>query len=222
MVKKISLIVVCLSLLALSVAASYADGVRSFENCTVGEYADGSSGHVWLSDNCWIFGGNNSGSATVVSNSQDSDGKAIKFEKTSTEEGVFYTSPYPWCNPVSAVPGQEYRVSFWAYGAGSTLDLQVVSWYSPDNAKLICNGNETLASNTSYQDFALTGEWAQYSTTFTAKANTQVEALSFRENNVGIMYLDNISLTAVPEPGSMLAMLSGMAGLVGFAVRKRK
>lgn len=33
---------------------------------------------------------------------------------------------------------------------------------------------------------------------------------------------DNVTITAIPEPGSMLALLSGLVSLAGFAVRRRK
>lgn len=33
---------------------------------------------------------------------------------------------------------------------------------------------------------------------------------------------DNVTIEAVPEPGSMVALLSGLVGLVGFGVRRRK
>lgn len=224
---KLALVAACIFLLALSAAASYATTITdgSFENCTIGEYVDGSDGHVWLSDNLWIFGANNSGSGTIVSGTQDGE-KCLKFDRTSlNNDAVIYTSPYPWCNPVAVTPGQKYTVSFWAYGAGCTLNFQSAAWYSPDPVNYVVsyNGNETLeGSNSTQQNYALTSNWAQYSATFTAKAGTEVEALSFRNLTVGTMYLDNVQITALPEPGSMLALFSGFAGLAGFAIRRRK
>ncbi|MCE5198401.1 MAG: PEP-CTERM sorting domain-containing protein [Armatimonadota bacterium] len=221
---KTGLVVASLVLLALSAVGAYAVTVPdgSFENLTVGA----SGNNDFLPDWAWIVGAGNTGLATIVSGGVNGN-NCLKFDRTicPTPENwstVIYTSPYPWCNPVVGTPGQKYEVSFWAYGTG-TLNFQSVSWYTLDNQNVICNGNEILdGSSDTLQNYNLTNQWTKYSATFTAKAGTQVESLSFRILNVGTYYLDNVTMTAVPEPGSMLAMLSGFAGLVGFGIRRRK
>lgn len=43
---------------------------------------------------------------------------------------------------------------------------------------------------------------------------------TYGEYSTGLF--DDVTITAVPEPGSMVALLSGLVGLVGFGVRRRK
>ncbi|MCL6630772.1 MAG: PEP-CTERM sorting domain-containing protein [Armatimonadetes bacterium] len=38
----------------------------------------------------------------------------------------------------------------------------------------------------------------------------------------GSMYVDEVSLTAVPEPGSLLALSTGIIGLAGIVIRRRR
>jgi len=63
--------------------------------------------------------------------------------------------------------------------------------------------------------------WTAYSLTFVA-ANSGMAGLSFSNaggDNIG-MLLDNVNVTAVPEPGTYALMLAGLAA-VGFVARRR-
>ncbi|MEN6581508.1 MAG: hypothetical protein ABFD54_03595, partial [Armatimonadota bacterium] len=75
---KSGLVAVCLALLILSAVCSYAQNQNlvidpSFANLTVGTTYTSGGGMV-----DWWFGQASNGSVTVVSDSQDGDGKSIK------------------------------------------------------------------------------------------------------------------------------------------------
>lgn len=71
--------------------------------------------------------------------------------------------------------------------------------------------------------------WKKYTISYTTKADDPVVGQNIRivANSWagGRTYIDNISLDAtstVPEPGSIVAMLSGLVGLAGFGIRRKK
>ena len=106
---------------------------------------------------------------------------------------------------VATTIGQTYRV---------TLD------YSSNNG--INNPTADITAN-SFTVGTLTGShsWQSFSGLFTAQSTSTDFQISesFGGGNAGV-FLDNISLSAVPEPATWAMMLVGF-GMVGFAMRKR-
>ena len=102
-----------------------------------------------------------------------------------------------------ATSGTQYTVSFWATGGGFPNDQVDVSFGS------------------SSQSFSVTGGWTQYSfTAFGAAGLTNLTLSTRPENNSnGNLFLDDVSVEAVPEPMTMVAL---SAGLIAIARKRRK
>lgn len=78
------------------------------------------------------------------------------------------------------------------------------------------------------QNTAVPLAWTQYTITQTADANGQVD-IRLGMNKYATTaakqcdaFFDSASVTLIPEPGSMVALLSGLVGLVGVGIRRRK
>lgn len=217
---KSGMVAVCLALLLMAAVSAHANMVpdSSFESLTLGSVWNGSQPYLY---NAWTFNGN-SGTATVVGNAQDG-ANCIKLTRTAVGDPWWnydaVLSTYPWYNGggIVVTAGQQYSISFWAKTDETNDSILKFSTVSLDSSV-------NYFSDTTWHDSSLTTAWTKYTYTYTAPTNAACVQLAFRGNlnTLGNVYVDNISMAAVPEPASMLAMLSGIAGLVGFATRRRK
>ncbi|MCE5198659.1 MAG: carbohydrate binding domain-containing protein [Armatimonadota bacterium] len=212
-------LVVCLALLLTAAVCAHAQNLvpdQNFSSLTVGAVYNGSAPFL---GNGWLFN-SSAGTATVVAG--DHDGNCIKLTRTVVAEPWWNAdsvlSTYPWYNggAIRVNAGQQYSLSFWAK-TDETSDSVVLN-IAPLNSG---DGYLNLDVMTTYD---LTTQWQKITTTYTAPTNAACVQLSWRANmwQTGTVYLDDVSFAAVPEPASILAMLSGMVGFVGFAARKRK
>lgn len=94
--------------------------------------------------------------------------------------------------------GQTYQVSFWATGATGV-------WYVDEP-----NATGAIVADST---------WKQYSFTFNATAYDQ--HLWFEGGSSAALSVDNITISAVPEPETYALLLAGL-GVVGAVARRRK
>jgi hypothetical protein len=110
--------------------------------------------------------------------------------------------------------GQQYTL-FWAYGDRPQSGPQALNVYFGGN--LVATDYDLEATNTSLV-------WFPQS--FVVTATNTSEVLSFAAVNVGGLpsygnEIDGVSLTPVPEPGTLLLLAPCLIGLLGYGWRKR-
>ena len=118
---------------------------------------------------------------------------------------------------LSTVAGTAYTVKF-AYGAISGSALQTMTVAALDGASVL--GSQDVSAYGTYNQAALV---SPYSFTFVASSNST--QLLFRDTSVNTIntdgMVDNVSVTAVPEPETGAMLLAGL-GLMGWVARRRK
>ncbi len=121
--------------------------------------------------------------------------------------------------------GQEYELSFyWAaaqqYGyTGATWEYLHVSLEDDVNQTFSYNSEENPMPEGGFQ------AWTKETLRFTATGTTRV--LSFLagggpDGQPPFVFLDAVSMKAVPEPGTFVAMATGLAGLLLLRARRQK
>lgn len=118
---------------------------------------------------------------------------------------------------LSTVAGQTYTVNF-SYGAISGNALQTMTVEASNGQSLL--GSLSVGATGTTNQAALVSPFS-----FTFVANSASTTLLFRDTSATSIntdaLVDNVSVTAVPEPETYAMLLAGL-GLVGFAARRRK
>ncbi|MCE5200091.1 MAG: carbohydrate binding domain-containing protein [Armatimonadota bacterium] len=200
------------ALLVIS-GASYAANLMpdySFENLDLQTITAG--GTTNLGDGYMRFVNlNGHGTLQVISDAQDGN-RAIKVTKTTDDLVQVDLDSNPTASWIPVQAGQTYIMSFWARTDDSTWMQLQVNWR-----------DDWYAAGSQYPGWALTSTWTQYSCTYVAPSNADLLQLAWLVGAPGSMVIDNVSVQqVVPEPSSILAIFSALAGFAGVAGLRRK
>ena len=107
---------------------------------------------------------------------------------------------------LNTVAGQTYVVSFFLANDGGTPNDISVNF-----------GSNLIATGTNLGAFSMT----QFSFDVTATSNSTTLTF-FERNDPGYLGLDDVSVVATPEPGSLGLLSFGVVGLLGWIKKTRK
>jgi Protein of unknown function (DUF642)/PEP-CTERM motif len=119
---------------------------------------------------------------------------------------------------VTTIPGAQYLVSFWV---GNVFDpTGIFGTTSSVNVRTLGVGATSFGIFTNASTVPGVQVWQQFSLTFTAvTTTTMLDFVNADPSNDNSNGLDNISLNAIPEPGT--ALLFGI-GAVGLGLTRRR
>lgn len=203
-------ITVCAVLFIMSIACSYAQNILpDGEFTTIPSTCSIAGTTFW--DN-WIFTNSTTGTLSQ-STAHGGTGYAAKLT-TIDGNGTGFVS-----RPIAVTPGATYNFSYYVRSdQGSTSQTWFHMASFQDYAWAHWDGNTV-------NDLVVpTTSWTLHQYTYTAPSTTNYAQIQFGTafTTPGSIEISQVYMAPVPEPGSMAVMLSGIVGLVGFAVRRRK
>ncbi len=126
---------------------------------------------------------------------------------------------------VSTVAGQQYSLSFWyssrpVSGYNSAFPGNTVP--ADSNGLTFNVGAGDVSVYVATENDMTDNDWKLYTTTFTATgASTTLTFTAVGTSDSYGTSLDNVILTAVPEPGEGALIIAGLLGIAGLAHRRK-
>lgn len=189
---------VVLVVLALGVGSAHADFVDDFESGFAANWTNGGSTYI----------------ISTATNFAGNTGQSMKIDPT--QGTATYTYSIPGTIPVTA--GDEISFSLDYYASG-------VNGYFSILAKDAADGNvavlwaDALNVHGAWTNYDLETKYPSYFPLTIPAGATQLQFTNLGPNGEGLLYVDNITITTIPEPATM-ALLS--IGSVGVLLRRRR
>ena len=124
---------------------------------------------------------------------------------------------------IGTVAGQTYTLSFW-YSSRPVSNYNTAfpgNTVPADSNGLTFNiGTGATSVYVATENDLLDNDWKHYTTTFTATGATTLTFTAVGTNDSYGTSLDNVVLTAVPEPGEGALIIAGLLGIAGLARRR--
>jgi hypothetical protein len=158
------------------------------------------------------------GLTTVTFHGGHSSGGVWMSNAGATKIGTFYQTV------ADLTPNATYSISAWLRGNSVTAGTS----YAKIGAQAGAAVPKSYASYT-WSDSVNSDTWAEKSVQATSSATGTIDIMAWLATGTvtgtaqqPLSAFDDVTITLIPEPGSMIALLSGLVGLVGFGVRRRK
>ncbi len=121
-------------------------------------------------------------------------------------------------------PGRRMKINFdYILGGSGDAGVQVIGLYSGDQIETVSGG--AIGGSSIFSELlAGTDGWERQSHNFIVEEDYDAIAVVFSfsgDGSGGIRGIDNINLTALPEPATMLAFLMG-TGMIGRYLKRRR
>ena len=147
-----------------------------------------------------------------------------------TGEILLSSTSGAWNSPQNNNPtGIDFGTTVDALQQGETLtssfdfvqgDTYTLTWDDAGRTSYGTHGYDVLAGGYTFAEVTTDGQaWGEHSVTFTATSTSALVFQGIYNGGDNTSFIDNVSVTAVPEPASLLMMAVGTLGLLAWRRR---